>query len=247
MLFRSAFLHKPFEITDFEGLVHKSLAEMPRPKSLEGPSAMGALGNWAAQGFGAPLATARADVEGLREAGSADAAALESLGVQLRSLEALTRDFQEAAHLAARTVVLKLETADLGATLRRSLEAWKQRRPETRWALELPEGKVELRYDGERLTRLMDALLGQAGGRGGEVRVALESTPSRVMIRVMDEGPGLSDEELRHLLEPFAGRGAAGGLGLYIASELARLHGGALSAESHGKQGTTFSVILPRG
>lgn len=242
-----AFLHKPFEITDFEGLVHKSLAETPRPKSLEGPSAMGALGNWAAQGFGASLAEARADVERLRSAGSADAGALESLGARLRSLEALTRDFQEAAHLAARTVTLKLETADLGAQLRQSLAAWKQRRPEARWALEQPEGKVELRYDAERFGRLLDALLGQAGRQGGEVRVALESTPSRVMIRVMDESPGLSDEELRALLEPFSGRGASGGLGLYIASELARLHGGALSVESHGKQGTTFSAILPRG
>ena len=242
-----AFLHKPFEITDFEGLVHKSLAETPRSKALEGPSAMGALGNWAAQELGGSLATARAEVERLRGAGSADAPALESLGGQLRSLEELTRDFQEAAHLAARTVVLKSETGDLGAQLRRALDAWTARRPETRWRLELPEGKVELRYDAERLTRLLDALLGQAGRHGGEVRVALESAASRVMIRVMDEGPGRSDEELRQQLEPFAGRAAGGGLGLYIASELARLHGGALSAESHGTQGTTFSVILPRG
>jgi two-component system, sensor histidine kinase and response regulator len=33
---------------------------------------------------------------------------------------------------------------------------------------------------------------------------------------------------------------------MYLASELARLHGGALSVESHPGQGATFSVLLPR-
>jgi two-component system, sensor histidine kinase and response regulator len=79
---------------------------------------------------------------------------------------------------------------------------------------------------------------------GGQVRVELESTPSLVTIRVKDGGPGISDEELRHLFEPF---GAGEGLGLYIASELARLHGGGLSVASKKGQGTTLSVMLPRG
>jgi signal transduction histidine kinase len=34
---------------------------------------------------------------------------------------------------------------------------------------------------------------------------------------------------------------------LYIASELARLHGGALSVESRPEKGSTFSLLLPRG
>ncbi len=240
-----AFLHKPFEITDFEGLVHKALAETPRPKVLEGTSALGALGNWAAQGFGAPLASVRGEVERLRTTGGADALALAALGTRLSALESLTRDFQEAAHLAARTVTLKPSLSDLGAQLRESVEVWRQRRPEVEWVVEVPARVPQVRYDVERMARLLEALLGHASRQGGEVRVALETTESRAMIRVMDEAPSLPDEALRHLLEPFAGRGAEGGLGLYIASELARLHGGALSVEAQGTRGTTFSVILP--
>ena len=242
-----AFLHKPFEITDFEGLVHKALAEAPKPRVLEGTSALGALGNWAAEGFGTPLAAARAEVERLREAGGAEVAALEALGTRLGALEALTRDFQEAAHLAARTITLKPALADLGAQLRESVERRQHRWPGVSWVLELPSRVLEVRYDAERMARLLDALLEHAARQGGEVRVALESTESRVMIRVMDDAPAPADEALRLLLEPFAGRGSsAGGLGLYIASELARLHGGALSVEAQGTRGTTFSVILPR-
>jgi signal transduction histidine kinase len=162
-------------------------------------------------------------------------------------MEALSRDFQEAAQLAARTVMLRPVMADLGVHLRHTLEAWRQDRPQVRWTLEAPDSRVELRFDPARMGQALDALLGHAERHGGEVRVELESTPSLVTVRVKDQGPGVSDEELRHLFEPFRAGGAGSGLGLFIASELARLHGGGLSVESRRGQGTTFSVVLPRG
>ncbi|WNG46562.1 hybrid sensor histidine kinase/response regulator [Archangium minus] len=241
-----AFLHKPFEITDFEALIRDALAAAPRPKSLEGASAVEALGDWVAKGFEGPLSTARGEVERLRTEGKVDRGALETLGAQLKTLESLTRELQEAAHLTARTMTLRPVVADLGAHLRQSLDAWKQRLPEVGWKEELPTGPLELRFDPERMHRVVDALLSQAGRHGGEVRVELKSTPSMVTLRVKDEGPGISDEELQHIFEPFRAGGAGGGLGLYIASELARLHGGGLSVESKRGQGTTFSVVLPR-
>ncbi|MFE8599767.1 ATP-binding response regulator [Archangium violaceum] len=238
-----AFLHKPFEITDFETLIRKALEEAPRPKPLEGASAMEALGDWVAKGFEGPLETARAQVDRLRAEGKADGGALETIGAQLKTLEALTRDFHEAAYLAARTVVVVPVVADVSVLLRQKLETWKQRHPEVVWDLRMPAAPVETRFDPERLRRVLDGLLGHAVRHGGTVRVELECSPSLVTIRVKDAGPGISDEELRHLFEPF---GAGAGLGLYIASELARLHGGGLSVESKKGQGTTLSVMLPR-
>ena len=242
-----AFLHKPFEITDFEALIRQALAEAPRAKAWDGSQAVEALGDWVARGFEAPLSTARAQVERLREQGTADGGALEALGAQLKALEALRRDFQEAAHLTARAVTLRPVVADLGGQLRRALDGWKQARPGVEWALEAPASSVELRFDVERMGQVLDALLGQAAGHGGQVRVALESTPSLVTVRVKDEGPGISDQELQHIFDPFRAGEPGGGLRLYIASELTRLHGGGLSVESKQGQGTTFSVLLPRG
>ncbi len=243
-----AFLHKPFEITEFEGLIRKALAQAPRPKPLEGASAMEVLGDWVAQGFSRPLSTARADVERLRAAGQGDLAALDSLGAQVRTLETLTRDFQEAAHLAARVVTLEPVPVDLGARLRQVLDTMRAELPAVRWRVELPEKAVELRCDPARLQRMVSALLIEAGRQGGEVQVELESAAVTVTLRVRTQGPTLTDEERLRLFEPFRPEGAGGGgLGLYIASELARLHGGGLSAESTNERGTTFSVVLPRG
>lgn len=241
-----AFLHKPFEITDFEGLIRKALSEAPRSRPLEAASAVEALGDWVARGFQGPLSAALTEVERLRAEGKAGGA-VEALGAHLKALEGLTRDFQEAAQLAARAVTLRPAVADLGAHLRQRLDTWKQRLPGVEWTRELPSGPVELRFDPERMQRVVDTLLEQAGRRGGEVKVTLESTPSLVTLRVRGGGPDLSDEALRELFEPFRPGGAGGELGLYIASELSRLHGGGLSVESKKGQGTTYSVILPRG
>jgi two-component system sensor histidine kinase/response regulator len=242
-----AFLHKPFEITDFEGLVHKALAQAPKPKPLEGTAAVERLGDWVAEGFKQPLSSARSEVERLGVEDRVDGAALRRLGDQLRTLERLTRDFQEAAHLAAHAVTLRPVMSELGAWLRQTVESSRQRQPEVRWSVQVPAGPVELRCDPERVHRMVDALLEQSGRHGGEVRVELESTPSMVTMRVRDQGPELTAEERQRLLEPFRGEGTAEGLGLYIASELARLHGGGLSVESTGGEGTTFNVVLPRG
>ena len=77
----------------------------------------------------------------------------------------------------------------------------------------------------------------------------LSASKTLVTVRVKDEGPGFPDSELPRLFEPFQVRAGDGGtgLGLYVASELARLHGGALSVESREGQGSTFSLLLPRG
>ncbi len=242
-----AFLHKPFEITDFESLIRQALAEAPQPKALEGGKAVAALGDWVALGFEGPLSSASAQVERLKAEGRADGGALETLGAQLQVMESLSREFREAAHLAARMVMLRPVRADLGVHLRHTLDAWRQAKPQVRWTLEAPASQVELRFDPARMGQVLDALLGHAARHGGEVRVELESTPSLVSVRVKDQGPGISDEELQHLFEPFRPGGTGSGLGLYIASELTRLHGGGLSVESKRGQGTTFSVILPRG
>ncbi|WNG27731.1 hybrid sensor histidine kinase/response regulator [Cystobacter fuscus] len=242
-----AFLHKPFEITDFEGLVRKALAHAPKPKPLEGTSAVERLGDWVAEGFARPLSSARSELERLREQGRTDGNALQRLGEHLRTLEGLTRDFQEAAHLAAHAVTLRPVMADLGARLRQAWETSRQRQPGVLWNVHVPGEPVELRFDPERVQRMLDALLEQAGRHGGEVRVDVESTPSMVTMRVRDQGPELTDEERQRLFEPFRAQGSTGRLGLYIASELARLHGGGLSVESTSSEGTTFSVVLPRG
>jgi two-component system sensor histidine kinase KdpD len=82
------------------------------------------------------------------------------------------------------------------------------------------------------------------------VRVQVTQTDSDVLVRVVDHGPGLSQQELETVFQPFE-RGSLGaaapgaGLGLAIARGFAEANGGRVWAESRKGQGATFVLALP--
>ncbi|QSQ25241.1 response regulator [Pyxidicoccus parkwayensis] len=244
----SAFLHKPFEITDFESVIRQSLASAPRPEPVEAGSPVEVLGQWVAATLQGPLDTARAQLRRLESQPDVDRAALASLDAQLQSLEALGRTLKDVTRLAAGGVALKQEEGDLAQHLRGAVAAWRVHAPMT---LVAPSEPVPVRFDPERIRQVLDALLSHAvqqdGGRG-EVTVELQASHSSVTVQVKDTGPGFEEDEVLRLFTPFQpGPVGAAGPGLYVASELARLHGGALSAVSRPGHGSTFSLHLPRG
>ncbi len=88
----------------------------------------------------------------------------------------------------------------------------------------------------------------------GRIRIALLDEPQALTVRMVDDGPGVAEQDREHLFEPFfqgmrqpAAAAPGNGLGLAIAQEYAMLHGGriALCANSDGA-GACFSVRLPR-
>ena len=90
----------------------------------------------------------------------------------------------------------------------------------------------------------------QAIGYGGriETRKTVLADPSRIVIEVRDTGPGIPDQVLTRVFEPFyttkeVGKGT--GLGLAIAYGIIQEHGGVISAENHPEGGAVFTVQLP--
>jgi two-component system sensor histidine kinase KdpD len=79
--------------------------------------------------------------------------------------------------------------------------------------------------------------------------VRINATRSEAIVRVVDHGPGLAEDELEKVFEPFyrhdgdARSGA--GLGLAIARGFAAANGGRVWAESRPGQGATFALALP--
>ncbi|WP_298868795.1 ATP-binding protein [uncultured Gimesia sp.] len=87
---------------------------------------------------------------------------------------------------------------------------------------------------------------------GGRVRIVSEeiTTDSQrvLQIRVIDDGPGLTEEEKEHLFDPFysarqAGRGL--GFGLSKCWRILSLHGGLIEAENNVDCGVTFHLFWP--
>jgi len=81
----------------------------------------------------------------------------------------------------------------------------------------------------------------------GAVQVSLFQDGGASVIRLADNGPGVSERARERLFQPFAGstRQGGAGLGLAIAHELAQGHGGDLALAETGPQGTVFELRLP--
>jgi signal transduction histidine kinase len=111
-------------------------------------------------------------------------------------------------------------------------------------------GKVKI--DAGRMGQLLSNLLGNAlsyGAPGEPVSVIAESTGSGFAISVSNRGAPIPAEAMPHLFTAFQ-RGDVQpnqqglGLGLYIAQEIARAHGGIISVQSNPDQ-TTFTAAFP--
>jgi signal transduction histidine kinase len=122
-----------------------------------------------------------------------------------------------------------------------------------RCQLSVPES-VLVMADSRALTQVLLNLMSNAvkyAGPGTTLSVAAAVVEEVVAISVADDGVGLSEEEAKQVLEPFARteasrRGAAGlGLGLPLARMLVELHGGRLRLDSVKGRGTTVTVTLP--
>lgn len=85
----------------------------------------------------------------------------------------------------------------------------------------------------------------------GQVGVSCETVENKLRIAVTDQGPGLTDEQLQHLFEPFNRLNAehsdvqGTGIGLVITKGLVTTLGGTIAVHSRPGAGSEFSVLLP--
>ena len=118
---------------------------------------------------------------------------------------------------------------------------------------DVPSGMI-VRADPEQLYRVLSNLVRNArqametAKSGGTIRVVGGECERFWTIEVRDNGPGLPPKAQEHLFKPFQGnvRKGGAGLGLAIAAELIRGHGGALRLKETGEDGTVFLIELPK-
>ncbi len=83
---------------------------------------------------------------------------------------------------------------------------------------------------------------------GATVDIVLAVDGERAEILVADDGPGIPEEEQRHVFDPFYTtrlRQGGTGLGLSVARDIAIDHAGSLEIESDGRRGTRVRLTLP--
>jgi signal transduction histidine kinase len=110
--------------------------------------------------------------------------------------------------------------------------------------------------DADRIREAIDNLVSNAikySPIGGKITVSVKHEGPNTVIRVSDQGAGLSPEDLGRLFgrfqrlsaKPTAGESSTG-LGLSIVKRIIDMHGGHVTADSPGPgQGSTFTVTLP--
>jgi signal transduction histidine kinase len=107
--------------------------------------------------------------------------------------------------------------------------------------------------DPDRLAQLLSNLLTNAlkhGAPDEPVDVTARSRDGAFVLSVTNQGNPIQPETIPRLFQPYwraAGEGRQGGLGLglYIAAEIARSHGGTIDVSSSARSGTTFTFTLP--
>ena len=115
--------------------------------------------------------------------------------------------------------------------------------------------RISVRGNRALLARAVINLVDNAiryGREGGLVRMELGREGSEAVIRVKDDGEGLSEEALTHVFERFwrgdSARTTQGsGIGLAIVLAAAKAHGGSARAQSTLGEGSVFSIRLPEG
>lgn len=181
-------------------------------------------------------------------------AGLRAIVADARRLQRFVRDLSDLPRIQDGRLSMELRPTDLGATVRRTLDALSPVLDQhgVRLDLDASDG-VLVSADAERLDQVVANLVVNAARfspRGGTLHVRTGVHGARAVVHVRDQGPGITPEDAGRLFRPYSRlhaddphRGGVG-LGLYIAQHIVLEHGGAIDVDSGGG-GTTFSFWLP--
>ncbi len=93
---------------------------------------------------------------------------------------------------------------------------------------------------------LINAIEAMSGGQ--TLKVSLETEDENAVIRITDQGKGISEKDLPNIFEPFYSTkndNKGTGLGLAVAYGIIKQHRGKIQVETTSEEGTTFKMILP--
>ncbi|MGZ8218544.1 CHASE3 domain-containing protein [Methylomagnum sp.] len=208
-----------------------------------------------------PLAPIRNAIEVLRRTLPQDPKpqwAREVMERQVAQLTRLVDDLLDVSRITRGKIRLRRESLELRAIVEQAVEISQPLILSRQHRLVVHPVPESARIDGDRarLIQVVSNLLNNAAKytpEGGRIEVDTAVDGGEAVIRVRDNGSGISAELLPHVFEPFRqadetlARSQGGlGVGLTLARRLVELHGGRVAAQSAGiGKGSVFTVKLP--
>ncbi|WP_084488988.1 ATP-binding protein [Novosphingopyxis baekryungensis] len=210
-----------------------------------------------------PLASLRSALESLQMVTDEGLRAqlFEIASSDVRRLDRLISDISEASRVDSQLSRAKFDQIDMAQMVAQLLDARRQRATDPDVTLRFvgPAGGTALVMGEDvRLERVLENLIDNAvsfSPTGGTVEILVSKTAREVVIRVMDEGPGVPPDQRDAVFERFHSRrpadeafGKHSGLGLAIARTIINGHQGSIqTVDRFDRQGgACFEIRLPR-
>ena len=180
-------------------------------------------------------------------------AELTSLRDEVLRLARMVGDLQDLAAADAAALHLDLQPCDLASLAAAAADSLARRFEAAGITVDRQLAPAPILADPRWLHQVITNLLSNAlkfTPPGGHVTVGTRRAGPDAVLRVTDTGPGIPADELPHIFDRFwRGLGAArisgSGIGLTVAAELARAHGGRLTATSKPGHGTQMTLAIP--
>ena len=203
-----------------------------------------------------PLARIRVALELAAEDPVAAKDVLADVTIDLDEIDQLINDILTTARLeGGENVPLDRRPIDLGDLADRAVKRFSARHPHRKLDREIDGRDCEIECDPVLLRRAVDNLLDNAAkysDPSSTVKLTVIPNGTRVAFEVIDEGIGMSEDDLARAFTPFwradgsRTRKTGGvGLGLALARRIARVHGGDVTLASVPGTGTTARLEVP--
>jgi PAS domain S-box-containing protein len=207
-----------------------------------------------------PLATVKASLQLIakrlpRRAASGELSDLLAMvDTGMDRLTRLVRDLIDVARLSREGFALDPQPVDIGALVERTVVLERAVGPQRAIELSRPAQPLVVMTDAERLQQVLENLLQNArkySPADTPIGVRVEVEAQRALIAVSDQGIGIPPEEQGRIFERFHRAGnvdanvAGLGIGLFVAQEIMRAHGGEVRVASQPGAGSTFTLVLP--
>jgi signal transduction histidine kinase len=208
-----------------------------------------------------PLTTMRLYIEQLVEEGDSDpmvkARCINVLSSETRRLERIVGDMLSVAEMEAGTFKLRLDDVRFDNLMQLLEEDFRAQAADKDITLtfELPPKWPVMQGDRDKIAMALHNLLGNAvkyTPQGGSVTVRAAESGGNMTVDVIDNGIGIKEEEQELVFEKFyrskdARIAAIGGtgIGLALARQVVRMHGGDITLKSELDKGSTFTLSVP--